>query len=49
MLLIISDASVLIDIEHGELTSIMFSLPYQFSVPDILFYMVLKYMAPSGL
>lgn len=37
MLLIISDASVLIDIEHGELTSAMFSLPWQFVVPDILF------------
>jgi hypothetical protein len=37
MLLIISDASVLIDIECGELTSAMFSLPYQFAVPDTLF------------
>ena|SRR3989338_7861718 len=38
MLLIISDASVLIDIECGELTSAMFSLPWQFAVPDILFF-----------
>src|SRR5580704_11576975 len=37
MLLIISDASVLIDIEHGELTDAMFSLPWKFAVPDILF------------
>jgi len=37
MLLIISDASVLIDIECGELTSAMFSLSWQFAVPDILF------------
>jgi predicted nucleic acid-binding protein len=37
MLLIISDASVLIDIECGELTSAMFSLPWEFAVPDILF------------
>ncbi len=37
MLLIISDASVLIDIECGELTSAMFSLHWQFAVPDILF------------
>lgn len=36
-LLIISDASVLIDIEHGKLTSAMFSLPYEFAVPDVLF------------
>lgn len=37
MSLIVSDASVLIDIECGGLTNIMFSLSYQFSVPDILF------------
>lgn len=37
MLLIISDASVVIDIECGELTSTMFSLPWQFAVPDTLF------------
>jgi len=37
MFLIISDASVLIDIECGELTSAMFSLPWQFAVPDTLF------------
>ena len=37
MLLVISDASVLIDIECGELTTAMFSLSYQFAVPDILF------------
>ncbi|MCD6046266.1 MAG: hypothetical protein K0R48_1429 [Gammaproteobacteria bacterium] len=37
MLLIVSDTSVLIDIEQGELTSAMFSLPWQFAVPDILF------------
>lgn len=37
MLVLISDASVLIDIEHGQLTQTMFSLPYQFVVPDILF------------
>ena len=38
MLLVVSDASVLIDVEHGELTSAMFSLPFQFVVPDILFF-----------
>lgn len=37
MLLVISDACVLIDIEYAELTSAMFSLTYQFAVPDILF------------
>lgn len=38
MLLIISDASVLIDIEHGKLTSPMFSLSWHFAVPDVLFF-----------
>ncbi|WP_028388731.1 hypothetical protein [Legionella fairfieldensis] len=38
MLLVISDACVLIDIECGKLTSAMFSLSYQFAVPDILFF-----------
>ncbi len=37
MLLIISDASVLIDIECGRLTNTMFSLHWKFAVPDILF------------
>lgn len=37
MLLIISDASVLIDMEHGRLTDVMFSLPFKFAVPDTLF------------
>ncbi len=37
MLFIISDASVLIDIESAKLTRVMFSLPWQFAVPDILF------------
>lgn len=37
MLLIVSDACVLIDMECAELTSAMFSLPYTFAVPDILF------------
>lgn len=37
MSLLISDTSVLIDIEHGRLTGAMFSLPWQFAVPDVLF------------
>lgn len=38
MLLLISDANILIDIEIGGLAAPMFSLEYQFAVPDILFY-----------
>lgn len=37
MFLLISDANVLIDIECGNLSSAMFSLPWKFAVPDILF------------
>ena len=36
-MLIISDTSVLIDIECGQLTKAMFRLPFQFAVPDTLF------------
>ncbi|WP_031595915.1 DUF3368 domain-containing protein [Ferrovum myxofaciens] len=38
MLLLISDANILIDIEFGGLVAPLFSLEYQFAVPDILFY-----------
>lgn len=37
MQLLISDANILIDLEEGELLGLLFQLPYQFSVPDILF------------
>lgn len=37
MQLLISDANILIDLEEGELLELLFRLPYQFSVPDILF------------
>ncbi len=38
MLLLISDANILMDVEAGELVAPMFSLGYQFAVPDILYY-----------
>ena len=37
MLLLISDANILIDMEEGELLEQMFQLPYEFHIPDILF------------
>ena len=37
MQIIVSDTSVIIDIENSNLTEAMFSLPCQFIVPDILF------------
>jgi hypothetical protein len=38
MLLLISDSNILIDIEIGGLAAPMFSLEYQFAVPDVLYY-----------
>lgn len=53
MLLLISDANILIDVEIGGLVAPMFSLEYQFAVPDVLFYEELEerhsYMVEMGL
>ena len=38
MLLLISDANILMDVEVGDLVAPMFSLGYQFTVPDVLHY-----------
>jgi predicted nucleic acid-binding protein len=38
MLLLISDANILMDVEMGDLVAPMFSLGYQFAVPDVLYY-----------
>lgn len=38
MLAFISDANILIDVEVGGLIAPMFSLGYQFSVPDVLYF-----------
>ena len=38
MQLLVSDANILIDLEEGELLDTFFKLPFEFSVPDILFY-----------
>lgn len=37
MEVLISDANVLIDMEAGELVELMFQLPYEFKVSDMLF------------
>lgn len=42
MLLLISDANVLIDMEIGRLTPDIFQLPCEIAVPDILFELELK-------
>lgn len=38
MQLLISDANILIDLEEGELLDHFFRLPYEFRVPDVLYY-----------
>lgn len=38
MLLLISDANILMDVQVGDLVAPMFSLGYQFAVPDVLYY-----------
>lgn len=38
VLLLISDANILMDIETGDLVAPMFSLGYQFAVPNVLYY-----------
>lgn len=38
LLLLISDANILMDVEVGDLVAPMFSLGYQFAIPDILYY-----------
>ena len=37
MQLLISDANILIDLEEGQLIELMFQLPFEFCIPDILF------------
>ena len=38
MLLLISDANILIDMEAGQLMERLFQLPMQFAMPDILYW-----------
>jgi len=38
MLLLISDANILMDVEVGDLVAPMFSLGYDFAVPNVLYY-----------
>ncbi|MDX5327861.1 MAG: PIN domain-containing protein [Marinobacter sp.] len=53
MQLLISDANILIDLEEGGLLKQLFGLPYEFQVPDILFYEELEdqhgYLVELGL
>ncbi len=48
MLLLISDANILIDMEAGELMGKLFQLPIQFAIPDILYWEEIEPAAPGG-
>lgn len=47
MQILISDSNIFIDMEVANLTSQMFSLPYNFATPDILFYDELEEEHPN--
>ncbi|HKL77594.1 MAG TPA: DUF3368 domain-containing protein, partial [Gammaproteobacteria bacterium] len=47
MRLLISDANVLIDIEEGELVSLLFRLPHRIATPDLLFFDELESHHPA--
>lgn len=47
MLLLISDANILIDMEAGELMEKLFQLPIQFAIPDILYWEEIEPGAPG--
>jgi predicted nucleic acid-binding protein len=38
MIILISDANIIIDMEEGRLIHLLFALPHRFKVPDILYY-----------
>ncbi len=47
MLLLISDANILIDMEAGKLMERLFQLPVQFAIPDILYWEEIQPEAPG--
>lgn len=47
MLLLISDANILIEMEAGELMGKLFQLPIQFAIPDILYWEEIEPGAPG--
>lgn len=42
MTVLVSDTSVLIDLERGDLLDAIFSLEYEFAVPDVLYRQEMK-------
>ena len=48
MTVLVSDVSVLIDLEHGSLLEAAFQMPFEFAVPDVLYELELKaYNGPA--
>ncbi len=47
MLLLISDANILIDMESGELMGRLFRLPMQFAIPDVLYWEEIELGTPG--
>lgn len=41
-MILVSDTSVLIDLERGSFLEVMFALPYEFAVPDVLYHREMK-------
>ena len=41
-MILVSDTSVLIDLERGGFLEVMFALPHQFAVPDVLYHRELQ-------
>lgn len=47
MLLLISDANVIIDLEAGDILEALFQLPYDFAMPDVLYEEEIKDGSPD--
>jgi predicted nucleic acid-binding protein len=41
-MILVSDTSVLIDLERGSFLEVTFALPYEFAVPDVLYHREMK-------
>jgi len=41
-MILVSDTSVLIDLERGSFLEVIFALPYEFAVPDVLYHRELR-------
>jgi predicted nucleic acid-binding protein len=41
-MILVSDTSVLIDLERGSFLDVIFSLPYEFAVPDVLYHQEMR-------